>query len=94
MIHLLWANCIILLVACNKQDNPPDKIKTIFFGTLITSNGAMSAEGRANAPMKMACILGRISKLVPEAAYNLEATIILIIKNYMLCAYITVPLKM
>ena len=35
----------------------------------------MSAEGKANAPMKIACIFGRISKLVPEAAYNLEAAI-------------------
>ena len=60
----------ILLAACNKQDNPPANIKTIFFGTLMTSNGAISAEGKANAPKKMACFLGRISKLVPEAAYN------------------------
>ena len=66
--YLNWAN--ILLVACNKQDNPPDNIRIIFLGTLITSNGAMSAEGKAIAPMKIACIFGRISKLVPEAAFN------------------------
>ena len=37
----------------------------------------MSAEGKAIAPMKIACIFGRISKLVPEAAFNLEAAIFL-----------------
>ena len=58
----------VLLVAWDEEAIDPDTKKTIFFGALITSKGAIIDAGRKNAPKIIACFWGAMSKLWPEAA--------------------------
>ena len=59
-LFIFWYE--ILLVACENEAIDPNTMKTIFFGALITSNGAISDAGKKNAPRIMACFLGAMSK--------------------------------
>ena len=59
---------IIIPVACDIEAIEPDTKKTIFFGILIINKGALSVAANINTPKMMACILGAMLKLLPEAA--------------------------
>ena len=46
------------LVACDKEAIEPDIMKTVFFGALITSNGAINVARNIHAPRTIVCFLG------------------------------------
>ena len=45
----------ILLAACDKEAIDPETMNSIFFGTFIIINGAVSDADNMVAPKKMAC---------------------------------------
>ena len=59
----------IIPESCDKEAIDPDTRKTIFFGILIKNKGELSVAVSINTPKMMACILGAMLKLLPEAAY-------------------------
>ena len=57
----------ILLAACDKEAIDPETMNSIFFGTFIIINGAVSDADNMDTPKKMACFWGGMSKFLPEA---------------------------
>ena len=70
IFHMVYSSTLIIIipVACDIEAIEPDTKKTIFFGILIINKGALSVAANINTPKMMACILGAMLKLLPEAA--------------------------